>query len=145
MKNIKKYKKIIIVFILLVVLIPTIKFLSLSFKYDIKTTFKLMGANVNNNVIFKPYSKTFKKMFNSKYYKDKYIDEYFKIDYYERKDFLININNLLDIGYNHKEINLIYKKFSNEQINFIINMDYINNISDFLEKDFKVSNLKEYY
>ena len=145
MKNIKKYKKIIIVFILLVVLIPTIKFLSLSFKYDIKTTFKLMGANVNNTVIFKPYSKTFKKMFNSKYYKDKYIDEYFKIDYYERKDFLININNLLDIGYNHKEINLIYKKFSNEQINLIINMDYINNISDFLEKDFKVSNLKEYY
>lgn len=92
----------------------------------------------------KKYSKTLEtSILENKFNKD-YFDEYLNIIYMENKDFIDNVNNLLNLGYKSDEINLFYEKLPND-INVITSNAYDENISNYLTLSyFNIDNLDRY-
>ncbi len=75
------------------------------------------------------YSHTLDKIITTEYYNPKYLNSYFDIEYKEKENYYEEINSLLGLGYNAKEINDIYKSLSTDSINLLINNNYLKDIS----------------
>ncbi len=114
-------------------------------KYNKETTKVLKESNKYREINSKKYSKTLEEIINTEYYDSKYIDSYIEIDYQENESFLENITSLLNIGYTPIDINNIYSKLNNDNIEIIKNNKYVDKISDILELSyFKDSLLNRY-
>ena len=101
--------------------------------------------NIINDIKNESYSKTLEKIINTEHYNHKYLKEYFNINYIEETNFLENIKNLLDKGYNSEDINNIYIKLNQNSINTIIENEYIKDITNIISiKYFKENNLERY-
>lgn len=147
----KKYKlKKGRIFIAILLLIITIT-LSLNIG-NIVNYLKLKNLKYSNDsisIIYKnkinidKYSKTLDKIINTKYFILDNTNYYIDIDYKETDNFFDNINKLISIGYNTKEINIINNKLSN--IDLILNNTYNKNLYDILNSDyFYLDNLERY-
>ena len=110
-----KIKKSVKVFIVLIIVI-LIGFLS--YKYFFLNTDRNENKEINTNVKDNSKYETLNKIKNTEYYNKKYENDYKKINYLEKKDFLKNISTLLDKGYTASEINNYYK-YRNFDINKI--------------------------
>lgn len=93
-------------------------------KYNEKALKIMEEKNLYNKIIKKEYSKTIEVMLESNNLEEKYIDDYYKINYINISNFTTNINNLLDKKYNAEEINYIISNFKNN-INILLNMEHI--------------------
>ena len=92
----------------------------------------------------KIYSKTLEEAINQNNFNKEYFLEYINIKYIEDKEFINNINKLLNIGYNSNDINTIYNKIPNS-INIINDSKYNKDITSIISLSyFKEDNLKRY-
>lgn len=157
MKRRRKNKKInlgiCILFIVILLTIPAIIYKDKiidymhTYKSDYsKKTIKVLKENNKFEYInSKKYSKTLEEIINTDYFDSKYLDSYIEIDYQDNDKFLENISTLLNIGYNSKDINNIYSKLNNENIEIIKNNKYVDRLSNILELSyFKESLLNRY-
>lgn len=116
-KDMFRYMILILLFLLLI----------LNIKYDNSSNKTLEVASIDDN-------------FNKDYY-----DYYLEINYVDNKNFIEQINSLINLGYSAKEINLIYDKLDDEQINLVINSNYDSDITNYFSLNYFIKdNIKRY-
>ena len=113
-------------------------------KYSLDTSIDMYKDGIYSYVIDKEYSETLDKIYGEEGYNPDRIDDYMSIKYYDRDNFLNNINKLLDLGYKIDEINNIYAKTSDKFIEKLTSK-YIYDIGKYLAIDyFKEENYDRY-
>lgn len=147
----KSYKYIVLIFLITTPIILLnisnikIKFLSKITGYQEATIQTLLKEDIYGFTKEKEYSETLDKIINTNDFKKEYVKDYLNIFYINEKNFIKNINELLNKQYNHKDINIIYQKLSQKSIDNILKENYINNLSKILEIPyFKENNLNRY-
>ena len=144
----KKNNKIYIIILILLIIVTTIyiylyktntlkeiELRNMGYSKESISTFLNDTENINK------YSKLLEEIIKKDLYNSKYLNDYLDIDYRENKDYIININSLLDKGYTGKEINQIYNNYSDNDIKYIINTNYNENIF----KIYKINYYKKDY
>jgi len=97
----------------------------------------------DNELDINIYSKTLDNIINTKYFNIEKLDYYLEIEYYDKDNFIENVDKLINLGYNSKEINIINSKLDN--LDLIINSNYNKNILNILNSNyFKIDNLERY-
>ena len=145
MRKVKKkklsYRKLSYLLIPLILIIGLIAFRkNILYFYQSKTT----GYPVNTIAVFHEsniyddikkhnYSTTLDKIIKTDYYNKKYVNEYLDINYIDTKNFLNDINTLLNLGYSSKDINSIYKSLKTESITLLLKNDYLKDIANILD------------
>lgn len=81
---------------------------------------------------------------NDKDYNSNYENYYYEIDYIEKDDFLKNVNALLDKKYNTKEINLIFKHLSDNNIDKLLKLEHQDLTNYYEIKNLNVNKLDRY-
>ena len=97
----------------------------------------------DNKLKIKEYSKTLDEVLKNNKYNHKYLNEYQNITYIEKDNFLDNINKYLEIGYNSKEINNIYK-LSDLNQDKLLTLDKKDFIKYLNIKNFDINKLDRY-
>lgn len=156
-KRKKKNKKIIplilILFILLVFCAYEVVILSNSddkklkkLKYQKDTITVIKELNIQDEVIKKnKYSKTLEMALLNDQFESENIELYYEFEYRKDDRFITDLNKLAKLGYNKMQISEIFDTLSYEDIDILINHDYVSNISDYLKYSyFKVSYLDRY-
>ncbi len=115
----------------------------INIKYNDNTLKIMKEKNLYNKITKKEYSKTIEVMLENNDLEDKYIDDYYKINYMDITDFSKNTNKLLDKNYNSEEINYIYDTFKND-LSIIFNMEHIDILKFKESSNFKSNNLERY-
>ncbi len=139
-RKLKKPLKILLkffAFILVVLLIIFIGYMILiskirSYGYSKKAAKKIISEFKISYAEENPDNKTLNAAFESDYYKEKNLKHYTKIVYVNHKDLIKNINLLLKVGYSDRDISIILKHGSN------------NDVSNFARHE-KVKYLEEFY
>ena len=148
-----KIKRIITLFITLFIITTTLLnlnnikllYLSKTTKYEIDTIEVFLEKDIFETVKSQKYSKTLEKAIESNYYEDAYLNEYLDIKYYDKTNFIENINKLLKIGYNSERINDIYSILNDESIQILFDNDYIEDINNIIKLNyFEEQNLDRY-
>ena len=149
MKKTKKRKKrlnkkgyLLIITIILIILLIIINNRS-SRKYYSKEAIQFIKEQKLDSIYNKEYSKTLDEMLKNQLFQKNYLEEYLIISYMNQEDFLDKINKYLEIGYNGKEINNIFKLSKNNQ-NKLLQLDK----KDFNKyigiKNFDITKLERY-
>lgn len=142
-----KRKILLIILIILVVLLydPVSSIIKLKSKgYSLYSAYKIYDKGVKGVALDNEYSKTLEKIITSSDFDKKYVESYVKIDYYDEKDFINNINTWLPLGYNSDDINGI-NKYDSDVLNKKVSEKYISDILKYLSFDyFKVDKLDRY-
>lgn len=113
--------------------------------YETNTIEVFNELDIYNDIKNYNYSKTLEKIINTDHYNNKYLKDYIKINYIDTANFLEDINRLLDLGYNNKEINNIYEKLSVDSINILLKKDYLKDITNILDLTYFHEELLERY
>lgn len=145
-KNNKK-KVLILILIIVIILILSLVYILLPKNYGYKKeTIEVFKENDLYEQIKdkKIYSKTLEEAINQNSFNKEYFLEYLDIKYIDDKDFISNINKLLNLGYSSKDINAIYNKIP-DSVNIIIDSKYNKDIINIMNLSyFKIDNLKRY-
>lgn len=142
----KKIWMIILISISILLSYPTLSIIRITSNgYPIVSSIKIFIKDVKDIVLSQTYSETFEKAVNDKNFIKDNSEIYLKSDYYDRKSLISDINSLTKIGYTSNEINLINKRFDEEDIKKLFEKELIKDISKYLEYDFfKSKNLDRY-
>lgn len=112
-------------------------------KYYSNEAISVIKENDLQYIYKSDYSKTLDMILKNNLYKDEYLEEYLKIEYIEKDNFLKNINTYLTIGYNGIEINNIYK-LSDKNQSKLLKLEK-KDFSKYLNiKNFNVDNIERY-
>ena len=144
-KNNKKKKVLILIIIIILILSLVYTLLPKNYGYK-KETIEVFKENDLYEQIKdkKIYSKTLEEAINQNSFNKEYFLEYLDIKYIDDKDFISNINKLLNLGYSSKDINAIYNKIP-DSVNIIIDSKYNKDIINIMNLSyFKIDNLKRY-
>lgn len=145
-KNNKK-KVLILILIIVIILILSLVYILLPKNYGYKKeTIEVFKENDLYEQIKdkKIYSKTLEEAINQNSFNKEYFLEYLDIKYIDDKNFINNINKLLNLGYSSKDINAIYNKIP-DSVNIIIDSKYNKDIINIMNLSyFKIDNLKRY-
>jgi len=113
MKRKKLKKGIIITTVVILLIVISIVFTNIfntgSKKYYSDESIKVIKEEKLKDIYKEDYSKTLDEVLKNNKLKIEFIEEYSKIEYIDDKSFIDKINDYLDIGYNAKEINNIFK------------------------------------
>lgn len=155
MKNNKKGWNILLISLIILIIICIIVITILLFSPKkaetekrnnnyLESTITIMKQyNVYEKIMKNEYSKTIEVMLEEKQFQEKYLNNYYDINYYEDTNFTSNINLLLDKNYNSEEVNYIVSHYYTN-INILLDMDYVK-ILDFKDiTNFKITNLERY-
>lgn len=146
-KRKKNNKKKVLILILIIILILSLVYILLPKNYGYKKeTIEVFKENDLYEQIKdkKIYSKTLEEAINQNSFNKEYFLEYLDIKYIDDKDFISNINKLLNLGYSSKDINAIYNKIP-DSVNIIIDSKYNKDIINIMNLSyFKIDNLKRY-
>lgn len=112
-------------------------------KYTQKATEVMKEQNLYDKISKKDYSKTIEVMLEEEKLKEKYLEEYYQINYVSLDDFSEKINEFLDKNYNSEEINYITENLS-EKINILLNMKHIDILKFKEASNFDKENLERY-
>ena len=151
----KKLKKKPILIICVITLI--IVFLVSMFYFN-STTFKLSNLNyskqaikvikdnnIEDEVLNNKYSKTLEVALTSSDFKKENLDIYLNTKYDNNINVAKQINSLVALGYTKDDIGTIYEKLEDEEIDFLTNYTYVDNLKSYLDyKIFKIENLDRY-
>ena len=99
--------------------------------------------NLYNKINEKEYSKTIEIMLEQNEFKEKYLEDYYKIEYINDNSFPKNTNNLLDKNYTPAEINYINNNLK-EDINILLNMKHIDILKFKDITNFDIKKLERY-
>jgi len=101
--------------------------------------------NIEDEVLNNKYSKTLEVALTSKEFDKNNLDIYLNVKYNNNKNITKQINSLESLGYDKNEVGKIYEKLDDEEIDFLINYTYIDNLKSYLDYEiFKVENLDRY-
>lgn len=146
-KRKKNNKKKILILIIVIILIPSLVYILMPKNYGYnKKAIEVFKENdlyeqIKNKKI---YSKTLEEAINQNSFNKEYFLEYLDIKYIDDKDFISNINKLLNLGYSSKDINAIYEKIPNS-VSIISTSKYNKDIINIMNLSyFKIDNLKRY-
>ncbi len=146
-KRKKNNKKKVLILIIVIILILSLVYILLPKNYGYKKeTIEVFKENDLYEQIKdkKIYSKTLEEAINQNSFNKEYFLEYLDIKYIDDKDFISNINKLLNLGYSSKDINAIYNKIP-DSVNIIIDSKYNKDIINIMNLSyFKIDNLKRY-
>lgn len=146
-KRKKNNKKKVLILIIIIILILSLVYILLPKNYGYKKeTIEVFKENNLYEQIKdkKIYSKTLEEAINQNSFNKEYFLEYLDIKYIDDKDFISNINKLLNLGYSSKDINAIYNKIP-DSVNIIINSKYNKDIINIMNLSyFRIDNLKRY-
>lgn len=145
-KNNKKKKLLLLlIMIILIVLFLVYILLPKNYGYKKETIEVFKENNLYSQIKDKKiYSKTLEEAINQNSFNKEYFLEYLDIKYIDDKDFISNINKLLNLGYSSKDINAIYNKIP-DSVNIIIDSKYNKDIINIMNLSyFKIDNLKRY-
>ena len=112
--------------------------------YTLLESVTICNNGVYDDILSKGYSSSITKIIGDKNYIDKYFDSYFYIEYYNQENFLVYINNLLDLGYTSDEINIINKR-NDLVLKKYLEHTYVKNINKWLEYPYFKSELIDRY
>lgn len=146
-KRKKNNKKKVLILIIIIILILSLVYILLPKNYGYKK--ESIEVFKENNLYEqikdkKIYSKTLEEAINQNSFNKEYFLEYLDIKYIDDKDFISNINKLLNLGYSSKDINAIYNKIP-DSVNIIIDSKYNKDIINIMNLSyFKIDNLKRY-
>ena len=108
----------------------------------------------SNNILFslkKDYivsigeNKTLNEAFQSDDFNEEYLDNYSKIDYVNQKNFIKNINKLIQKGYNNNDINVIFAHGTDQSVSEFAKRDKIRYLEEFFSIDYaKLENYDRY-
>lgn len=114
--------------------------------YSIETVKVFREKGILKDVSSNKYSNTLESAISSNSYIDKYLTDYLHIKYKDDKDFISDINSLLEVGYNYNEINKIEDTLSSDSIAMVIDSEYNKQLFDYLGLSyFKEDNLERYF
>ena len=114
--------------------------------YSIETVKVFREKDILKDVSSNKYSNTLESAISSNSYIDKYLTDYLHIKYKDDKDFISDINSLLEVGYNYNEINKIEDVLNSDSIDVVINSEYNKQLFDYLGLSyFKEDNLERYF
>ena len=143
----KNNKKKVLILIIIIILILSLVYILLPKNYGYKKeTIEVFKENDLYEQIKdkKIYSKTLEEAINQNSFNKEYFLEYLNIKYIDDKDFISNINKLLNLGYSSKDINAIYEKIPNS-VSIISTSKYNKDIINIMNLSyFKIDNLKRY-
>lgn len=143
----KNNKKKVLILIIIIILILSLVYILLPKNYGYKKeTIEVFKENNLYEQIKdkKIYSKTLEEAINQNSFNKEYFLEYLDIKYIDDKDFISNINKLLNLGYSSKDINAIYEKIPNS-VSIISTSKYNKDIINIMNLSyFKIDNLKRY-
>lgn len=97
---------------------------------------------INNNISTEPYSKLIEALVMESKFNIKYKDEYLKIKYIDKNNYLDEVNLLLDNGYKQDDINKIFEKHF-DYVSILIKKPMID-IKYLDIKNFRIENLDRY-
>ena len=107
-KKLRKKRLLIFVILILFIILIVIKLSNNKNQYSDEANEVIKNNNIKN-IDKTNYSKTLDEALKNNNYILDYINEYEKIDFIEKDNFIDIINKYLEIGYNGKEINNIFK------------------------------------
>lgn len=146
-KRKKNNKKKVLILIIIIILILSLVYILMPKNYGYKKeTIEVFKENDLYEQIKdkKIYSKTLEEAINQNSFNKEYFLEYLDIKYIDDKDFISNINKLLNLGYSSKDINAIYNKIP-DSVNIIIDSKYNKDIINIMNLSyFRIDNLKRY-
>lgn len=146
-KRKKNNKKMILILIIVIILILSLVYILMPKNYGYnKKAIEVFKENDLYEQIKdkKIYSKTLEEAINQNSFNKEYFLEYLDIKYIDDKDFISNINKLLNLGYSSKDINAIYEKIPNS-VSIISTSKYNKDIIGIMNLSyFKIDNLKRY-
>lgn len=144
-KNNKKKKVLILIIIIILILSLVYILLPKNYGYKKETIEVFKENNLYEQIKDKKiYSKTLEEAINQNSFNKEYFLEYLDIKYIDDKDFISNINKLLNLGYSSKDINAIYEKIPNS-VSIISTSKYNKDIINIMNLSyFKIDNLKRY-
>lgn len=146
-KRKKNNKKKILILIIVIILIPSLVYILMpkNYGYNKKAIEVFKENNLYEQIKEKKiYSKTLEEAINQNSFNKEYFLEYLDIKYIDDKDFISNINKLLNLGYSSKDINAIYNKIP-DSVNIISTSKYNKDIINIMNLSyFKIDNLKRY-
>lgn len=146
-KRKKNNKKMILILIIVIILILSLVYILMPKNYGYnKKAIEVFKENDLYEQIKdkKIYSKTLEEAINQNSFNKEYFLEYLDIKYIDDKNFISNINKLLNLGYSSKDINAIYEKIPNS-VSIISTSKYNKDIINIMNLSyFKIDNLKRY-
>lgn len=146
-KRKKNNKKMILILIIVIILILSLVYILMpkNYGYNKKAIEVFKENNLYEQIKDKKiYSKTLEEAINQNSFNKEYFLEYLDIKYIDDKDFISNINKLLNLGYSSKDINAIYEKIPNS-VSIISTSKYNKDIINIMNLSyFKIDNLKRY-
>lgn len=146
-KRKKNNKKKVLILIIIIILILSLVYILMPKNYGYnKKAIEVFKENDLYEQIKdkKIYSKTLEEAINQNSFNKEYFLEYLDIKYIDDKDFISNINKLLNLGYSSKDINAIYEKIPNS-VSIISTSKYNKDIINIMNLSyFKIDNLKRY-
>lgn len=146
-KRKKNNKKMILILIIVIILILSLVYILMPKNYGYnKKAIEVFKENDLYEQIKdkKIYSKTLEEAINQNSFNKEYFLEYLNIKYIDDKNFISNINKLLNLGYSSKDINAIYNKIP-DSVNIISTSKYNKDIINIMNLSyFKIDNLKRY-
>ena len=146
-KRKKNNKKMILILIIVIILILSLVYILMpkNYVYNKKAIEVFKENDLYEQIKDKKiYSKTLEEAINQNSFSKEYFLEYLDIKYIDDKDFISNINKLLNLGYSSKDINAIYNKIP-DSVNIIIDSKYNKDIINIMNLSyFRIDNLKRY-
>lgn len=142
-----KKKRILLVILVFIIIVSITIYLLIPKRYGYQKEVIEVFKETNTYEKLKEkkiYSKTLEEAVLDDAFQEEYFDDYLEINYIEEKTSIEDINNLLNLGYTHAEINTFYEKLAGS-IEVITNNSYDDNIINYLTLDyFKEENLDRY-
>ena len=149
-KNLKIFLTIILILLVIATITITIlklldnkKETTIDSKYSKEAISVMEAMNLYEDINDKEYSKTVEVLLESNHLKKEYLDDYYQIEYQDITNFSTTINKLLEKNYNSEEVNYITKNIK-ENINILLNMDYIDILAFKDISNFDIHNLERY-
>lgn len=151
-RKLKKKNVIILSIIVVILLIEVINPIKLYNEYVLRnlnyseTSIKtILDNGMKDEVLSHEYNKALDIILSSKLYKKENHDIYKDLIFYDYDNFTDNVNKLIEKGYQATDINNILKTSQKTGLDYILETDYVENISDYLQYDFAISsNINRY-
>lgn len=113
--------------------------------YSEEASRNILFAFKKDYVLSKGENKTLNAAFESKYYNEKYLDRYARIEYVKQKNLIKNINKLIKIGYSNDDIELILTHGDDSAVSRFTKRDKIKYLDEFFSIDYaKLDNYDRY-